>query len=146
MINTVREVLERNISTIAKLEGYFILEIYSSEKHAFIEEIKRILDILRNRDKRIQILMQIMEERFKKVWKLPWDLVKIIHSFTWKRDDLTDISSRVECSPHANCIVISTGQSKNRRWMKKNWRKGQNCLSTWIFAMEKSWIWAISHL
>ncbi len=92
---TVREVLERNISTIQNLVCYFTLEIDLSEKHEFIEEMKRIFDILKNRDKRIQFLMQIMEERFEKVWKLPWDLMKIIHSFTWNIDDLRDISSTV---------------------------------------------------
>ncbi len=71
------------------------MEIDSSEKHQFIEEIRRLFEMLRNRDKKIQLLMQIMEERFEKVWKVPWDLVKIIHSFTWNRDDLRDISSTV---------------------------------------------------
>ncbi len=71
------------------------IELEYSVNDLFIKEIQKIIDILRNRDKKIQLLMQIMEERFEKVWKLPWDLVKIIHSFTWNRDDLRDISSTV---------------------------------------------------
>ncbi len=40
--------------------------------------------------------MGIMEERFEKVWKLPWGLSGIIHSFMWDREDLLNISSKVK--------------------------------------------------
>ncbi len=52
-------------------------------------------EVLNKRDESIQFLMKIMDEKLVKVWKLPWDLVKIIHSFTWNKEDVKDISSKV---------------------------------------------------
>ncbi len=99
MINTVREVLERNISTIEKISFYLDLEVDLIDANfevsgELVEEIENIIGILSKRDEIIQKSMQIMEEKFEKVWGIPWELVRIIHRYTWNRNDLKDITSK----------------------------------------------------
>ncbi len=115
---------------------FFLLEMILSHKRyeysvsdIFIKEIQTLIDILRNRDKKIQVLMQIMEERFEKVWKLPWDLVKIIHSFTWNRDDFRDISSNVCLLSWLSLSISISVLQKCRVWTKRSWKKGRK--SNW---------------
>ncbi len=101
----VREVLERNISTIeyVELELRFVPENTFPQNSSIIEEIKALIDVSNKRDESIQFLMKIMDEKFRKVWKLPWELAQIIHGFTWNKEDVRDISSKVSLIPlHGN--------------------------------------------
>ncbi len=50
-----------------------------------------------------------MEERFEKVWDIPWPIVGIIHGYTWKWEDLTRITSKVRDFMHfafSQCMSI----------------------------------------
>ncbi len=138
-IRTVRRVLEGNVSTIEKIGFKFTLDksvieecFDESEKKfecslsdEFIEGIKQIIDILKNRDQIIQNCMQIMEERFEKVWRLPWVLMQIIHGYTWNRKDLRNISSKASIfSLQQNTShfapLTKTSQSLNKTTLAKS--------------------------
>ncbi len=130
--------MEKNISTVENINFRFRLEndlfdkcldfhdeseekeyVYSV-KDSFIEEMRTVIDILKNRDTIIQLLMQIMEERFEKVWKLPWELVKIIHSFTWNIDDLRDISSKVRLLGLSSLSLSRDAKKTAQKRMRRN--------------------------
>ncbi len=70
-----------------------------SSNAALIQEIKLVIEVLNKRDESIQFLMKIMDEKFEKVWGIPWELAQMIHSFTWNKEDVRDISSKVSSLP-----------------------------------------------
>ncbi len=54
-----------------------------------------LIDTLKGRDKYIQKLMMVIDERLEKVWKLPWVLGGIVHGYLWDREDILSITPKV---------------------------------------------------
>ncbi len=86
--------MERNLSS---LECVLLRVGLQSERlnEEMMKELELLVELVKNRDERIAKTMQIMEEKFEKVWKVPWDLVKTIYSYFWRKDDLLRITSKV---------------------------------------------------
>ncbi len=111
----MRETIERNIGTLEHIDLLFStygmmnderfedimpeILIRKGERLIFSKEILRefelIAEALKGRDEYIKNIMGIMEERFEKVWNMPWPLMQIIHKYTWKWEDLLRINSKV---------------------------------------------------
>ncbi len=62
-------------------------------KKEVVEEISLIIDTLKNKDEAIRSLKKIMDEKFTKVWDVPWSLVHIIHTYMWSEPDLANLYS-----------------------------------------------------
>ncbi len=90
--------MQRNVATLRHIDLYIPLKGYvdspTNPKEKIKLDLKPLYDVWEGRDKYIQNLMRIIEERLEKCWKLPWSLVGIIHSFMWDREDLSIISSK----------------------------------------------------
>ncbi len=99
---TVPGIIRKNLSTLDRLNFRFKLDLAKlsgRKRNKLISEIgenlKVIRDIMMGRDKYIQKIMIIMDERFEKKWKIPYSLGQLIHSYMWDRDDLLSISPKV---------------------------------------------------
>ncbi len=94
---SVRDTLKTNISTIKEFHGYFSLSEELLQNQALFEkELTDIFQELKDRDNTIQQCMKEMDDKFGKHWKLPRELTRIIHSFTWSPFDLKNISANVK--------------------------------------------------
>ncbi len=82
--------VERNVGTLENVRINLSIE---ENQAKLVEDLQQIIDTLKRRDNIMQYAMQVMEERFEKVWDIPWSIVGIIHGYTWKWDDLLRISS-----------------------------------------------------
>ncbi len=59
--------------------------------------------------------MMVIDERFEKVWKLPWVLGGIIHGYLWDREDLLNITSKVKsfvCIFIVSCHFLDNVRTK----------------------------------
>ncbi len=117
-VYTVRAALLRNITTIIDVNCHFSLDpsclatkntskfTYESEegikerkevivslKKEVVEEIYLIIDTLKNKEETIRSLKKMMDEKFTKVWDVPWSLVHIIHSYMWCKEVLESLYS-----------------------------------------------------
>ncbi len=77
-----------------------------SFKENIIREIAGIAESLRGRDSYIQNIMLIVEEKCTKLWDIPWPLIRIVHEYTWKWEDLWRISSKVQCLTPTNAYTF----------------------------------------
>ncbi len=50
---------------------------------SIIEEVRKMINCLKNRKERMQMEMEIIRETLGKVWKIPKPLSNIICTFTW---------------------------------------------------------------
>ncbi len=97
--HAVRDIAQRNLATLRCVE----LDIPAFESTAnphFNPELTKplmsLIETLKGRDKYIQNLMMVIDDRLEKVWKLPLVLGGIIHGYLWDREDLLNITSKVK--------------------------------------------------
>ncbi len=104
----MRDIARNNLATLQEIEITLPLaeranQIVQSSRYRcleinpkLIENMKLLIETLKGRDKYIQGLMQIIEEKFEKVWGIPWASVRVVHGYLWDREDLLNISSKVK--------------------------------------------------
>ncbi len=124
----MRDIAQRNLATLR----FFHLFIPNSADDSYFkgsskrqlilnpliyDACESLIETLKGRDEYIQKLMQLIEERFEKVWKLPWGLAGIIHGYLWDREDLLNISAKVKeiCFLASFCNFLFTIKLKHRR-------------------------------
>ncbi len=84
--------MERNIANLQSIDlrFYFGDDDLPVGSDDLLEKVKALMDILSKRDEVVKSSIKMMDEKFEKVWKMPWEMVKIIHSYTWDRDDVRE--------------------------------------------------------
>ncbi len=119
----VRQVLEKNISTIETIQLSLDLSAEFPVYDALIEGLKAIINVLNKRDESVQFLMKIMDEKFENVWGIPWGLGQIIHSFVWNREDVRHITSKASFTQGSNARhsknTISFTKALNKQELEK---------------------------